>query len=235
MVIKLIIYSRVVYLKNINPLPNMSNELLGIKLTCNICLEDVPSEDCRVLYGCCKECLGRIWPEHEYGAGIAPTPTPTSPEPAEPISQNIVNDYNDDYDYGVYNVLSHVDPVVLNDPIFLRNSNLTYISHTPIRNNSDKPWNWNWNWVSTNQNITMYDIDTNTLPMYEIERKWRDSESERKWRDSESERKWREKDRHQRMKQAQRLKLKDRKQRYMTTNHIKRHQKKVKKTYNNRY
>jgi hypothetical protein len=152
------------------------------------------------------------------------------------MSQNIVNDY----DFGAYmvqqrelsnfvrlrDVLSHVDqyalmnPNVWRDPIVLRNPNLTVDF---INDNPDKPWNWyNPNPMLNNPNLTLNDIES-------------ENDNEMKWRDSESERKWREKDRHQRMKQAERLKLKDRKRRYMIPNNIQRHQKKEKKRYSGRY
>ena len=100
------------------------------------------------------------------------------------------------------------------------NTNITMVF---IDNNPDK--NWSWYYISRNPNIDLqrptkkYIIDNPDIGLYlpYIDRKLKD------------------KDIHKRMNQAERMKIKDINRRYMTTNHINRHQKKVKKRYNNRY
>ena len=201
---------------------------LGVKLPCSICLEDVPSENCWVLpcgHSNCKECLGIIG----FIDKPLPTPTPTSPEAVEPISQTNFNDTTVglqidwrriDNNPNIPWNWDYIDNNPDNNPdnpwyYIPRNTNIPNIIIKDIRDTRDKPWNWYY--VYEKPNITQTDITLNDIEYYIH---------------SESERKRREKDRNRRMKQAERLKLKDRKRRYMITNHRKRHQK---KRYSGRY
>ena len=209
---------------------------LGVKLTCSICLEDVPSENCWVLpcgHSNCKECLGIIGFIDKPLS--TPTPTPTSPEAVEPMSQTNFNDTTVglridwrridnnsvipwDWDY--------IDTNPDNPWYYIpRITNIPNITIKDIIDTCDKPWNWYYIYGKPNitlNDITLNDIEYDNLTLNDI----------KNYIHSESERKRREKDRHRRMKQAERLKLKDRKRRYMITNHRKRHQK---KRYSGRY